>query len=248
MQETSPDRGAATLSDVDRFLLENFKTLYQNDGEEEEEEEEEDAAEIKRSIQDENEENPIEIFPGSARSSTTAHPPGRNRRFFVAPAAASSCSLIEEARRSLTSSSEDYIISTSSTTAISASTANDLTRRTTDHDHEHDDDDDDEDAERELSPDDFITVLTYSLSPYDDFKKSMQEMIDARHQDGGEINWEFMEELLFCFLNLNDKKSHGFILGAFVDLVVVLRENAGCVPAKARSVPSKVGRRCRIKE
>lgn len=245
MQESSPDRGAATLSDVDRFLLENFKTLYQNDDEDDEEEEEEDAAEIKRSIEEENEENPIEIFPGSARSSTT-HPPGmRNRRFFVAPAAASSCSLIEEARRSLTSSSEDIISSMmSSTIAISASTANDLTRRTTDH-HEHDDD---EDAERELSPDDFITVLTYSLNPYDEFKKSMQEMIDARHRDGGEINWEFMEELLFCFLNLNDKKSHGFILSAFVDLVVVLRENAGCVPAKPRSVPSKVGRRCRIKE
>ncbi|XP_027184179.1 zinc-finger homeodomain protein 2-like [Coffea eugenioides] len=47
-----------------------------------------------------------------------------------------------------------------------------------------------------------------------------------------------MEELLFCYLNLNDKKSYRFILRAFVDLIVVLRENSSGAPAKSRSARS----------
>lgn len=87
-----------------------------------------------------------------------------------------------------------------------------------------------------LNPDDFITLVTYSPSPYDDFRQSMQEMMEARLNDQGKINWEFMEELLFCYLNLNDKKSYKYILSAFVDQVIVLRENSGRVPAISRSV------------
>ncbi|GER44163.1 ovate family protein [Striga asiatica] len=77
----------------------------------------------------------------------------------------------------------------------------------------------------EADPEDFIALLTYSPSPYDDFRRSMEEMVDARVGDGGRVDWEFLEELLFCYLDLNNRKSYRHILRAFVDLIVVLREN-----------------------
>ncbi|KAE8688578.1 hypothetical protein F3Y22_tig00110963pilonHSYRG00104 [Hibiscus syriacus] len=79
-----------------------------------------------------------------------------------------------------------------------------------------------------------IAVVTYSHSPYDDFRRSMQEMVEARLNHHSEIDWDFMEELVFCYLNLNDKKSNKFILSAFVDLVVDLRQNHMKIPPKSR--------------
>ncbi|KAG6780479.1 hypothetical protein POTOM_013339 [Populus tomentosa] len=43
-------------------------------------------------------------------------------------------------------------------------------------------------------------------------------------QNNGKVEWDFMEELLFCNLNLDEKTSHKFILNAFVDLIVGLRK------------------------
>lgn len=91
----------------------------------------------------------------------------------------------------------------------------------------------------ELGPDDFIAVFTYSPRPYDDFRRSMEEMIEARMQHQGKVDWEFMEELLFSYMNLNDRKSYKYLLSAFVDLVVDLRENWGRVPAMSRSPAEK---------
>ena len=88
---------------------------------------------------------------------------------------------------------------------------------------------------RTMNPDDFIAVLKYSPSPYEEFRDSMQEMIEARLEYNGRVGWEFMEELLFCYLNLNDKKCYKYVLSAFVDLIVVLRENSGRIPARSRS-------------
>ncbi|CAI9114102.1 OLC1v1014742C1 [Oldenlandia corymbosa var. corymbosa] len=214
------DAGAATLADVDRFLSENFKTLYEN----QEEEEVQDVTEmmIKTRIDDdhqvEKEESLIEIIPISGRMPARRINPRPRRssdRVYTPPSAAASAGSI----------TSDDVSSTSTTTAGGGGEA----------------------ETEQLSPDDFITVLTYSRNPYDDFKNSMQEMIDARLQHNGKINWVFMEELLFCYLNLNDKKSHRFILRAFVDLVVTLRENPGCVvPAPAKqpqNFPSKASRR-----
>ncbi|KAE8656964.1 Heat shock protein 91 isoform 2 [Hibiscus syriacus] len=79
-----------------------------------------------------------------------------------------------------------------------------------------------------------IAVLTYSPSPYDDFRRSMQEIVEARLKHHSEIDWDFMEELVFCYLNLNDNKSHKFILSAFVDLVVDLRQKDMKIPVNTR--------------
>ncbi|KAE8692911.1 hypothetical protein F3Y22_tig00110821pilonHSYRG00008 [Hibiscus syriacus] len=79
-----------------------------------------------------------------------------------------------------------------------------------------------------------IAVVTYSHNPYDDFRRSLQEMVEARMNHHSEIDWDFMEELVFCYLNLNNKKSYKFILSAFVDLVVDLRQNHTKIPPKSR--------------
>ncbi|KAF3436280.1 hypothetical protein FNV43_RR23372 [Rhamnella rubrinervis] len=68
-----------------------------------------------------------------------------------------------------------------------------------------------------------VAVPTFSPDPYVDFRRSMQEMVEARElMDVKKSNWEFLHELLLCYLTLNPKSTHKFIIGAFSDLVVSL--------------------------
>lgn len=50
----------------------------------------------------------------------------------------------------------------------------------------------------------------------------MEEMVEARGLPDVESNWEFLHELLLCYLALNPKNTHKFIVGAFADLLVSL--------------------------
>ncbi|EEF32215.1 transcription repressor OFP15 [Ricinus communis] len=63
-----------------------------------------------------------------------------------------------------------------------------------------------------------IALSMDSQDPYVDFKKSMEEMVEAH----GLKDWESLEELLSCYLKVNGKSNHGYIIGAFVDLLVGL--------------------------
>lgn len=67
-----------------------------------------------------------------------------------------------------------------------------------------------------------VAVPKYSPDPYADFRRSMQEMVEARDLVDVKSNWEFLHELLLCYLALNPKKTHKFIMGAFADLLVSL--------------------------
>ncbi|KAG6436850.1 hypothetical protein SASPL_101754 [Salvia splendens] len=61
-------------------------------------------------------------------------------------------------------------------------------------------------------------VVMDSMNPFVDFKASMAEMVEAygcRVRD-----WEFLEELLGWYLSVNDDSNHGYIVGAFVDLLI----------------------------
>ncbi|PWA41349.1 Ovate protein family, C-terminal [Artemisia annua] len=58
-----------------------------------------------------------------------------------------------------------------------------------------------------------------SIDPYVDFKKSMQEMVEA---DEGLKQWDNLQELLSMYLSLNDKINHGYIIRAFVDILLIL--------------------------
>ncbi|KAJ9190137.1 hypothetical protein P3X46_001365 [Hevea brasiliensis] len=223
--------GAATLSDIDRFLFENFKSLYikngeddhypkkkSEEGEERQEEEEDGDYDQVRSprwvlYHDHDELSPrfYDIPPDLCGS----------HRFFVT--AGSSRSLIEEARSSLTATSVEGESSSTSTScntiidsAISCSNSIDVKNINV------------------ALPNDCVALIKYSRRPNDDFRQSMQEMVEARLQEKGKVGWDFMQELLFCYLDLNEKKSHKFILSAFVDLIVGLRRRSGKVPAKPR--------------
>ncbi|KAL8132102.1 hypothetical protein AgCh_007845 [Apium graveolens] len=60
-----------------------------------------------------------------------------------------------------------------------------------------------------------------SRDPYDDFKKSMEEMVEANGFNVKD-DWESLHQLLKWYLQVNDKSNHGYIVGAFVDLLVSL--------------------------
>jgi uncharacterized protein (TIGR01568 family) len=60
-----------------------------------------------------------------------------------------------------------------------------------------------------------------SADPYGDFRRSMEEMV-LSHGGGGEDDWGWLEEMLGWYLRANGKKTHGHIVGAFVDVLVAL--------------------------
>ncbi|XP_062186127.1 transcription repressor OFP13-like [Phragmites australis] len=57
-----------------------------------------------------------------------------------------------------------------------------------------------------------------SADPYGDFRRSMEEMMMSH----GVNDWGWLEEMLGWYLSANGKKTHGLIVGAFVDLLVAL--------------------------
>ncbi|KAJ0028710.1 hypothetical protein Pint_36127 [Pistacia integerrima] len=63
-----------------------------------------------------------------------------------------------------------------------------------------------------------LVLSMESQNPYIDFRKSMEEMVEAH----GLKDWEDLEELLSWYLRVNGKSNHGYIVGAFVDLLVAL--------------------------
>ncbi|KAF3457132.1 hypothetical protein FNV43_RR01789 [Rhamnella rubrinervis] len=68
-----------------------------------------------------------------------------------------------------------------------------------------------------------VRVPKFSINPYDDFRRSMQEMMEARDVLVDErSDLEYLHELLLCYLALNPKHTHKFIISAFTDLVINL--------------------------
>lgn len=65
----------------------------------------------------------------------------------------------------------------------------------------------------------FMLFSLESNDPYTDFKRSMEEMVEAHalYHD-----WKSLETLLLQFLKVNAKTSHRYIFAAFVDLLVNL--------------------------
>ncbi|GAA0186055.1 hypothetical protein Leryth_006741 [Lithospermum erythrorhizon] len=67
-----------------------------------------------------------------------------------------------------------------------------------------------------------VAMEVESRDPFVDFRTSMEEMMEANHGSLFKDNWDFLEELLACYLKVNHKSNHGYIVGAFVDLLVGL--------------------------
>ncbi|KAH6762621.1 hypothetical protein C2S52_020054 [Perilla frutescens var. hirtella] len=72
------------------------------------------------------------------------------------------------------------------------------------------------DDELQLPFEESVALALESEDPYLDFKKSMQEMVESH----GLEEWDRLEELLGWYLKMNGKHNHGFIVGAFVDVLV----------------------------
>ncbi|VAI41871.1 unnamed protein product [Triticum turgidum subsp. durum] len=138
---------AATLSDVDRFLFDNFRSLYIHDRDDD------------------------------------------NARFLSSPGTPST-SIVDETQL------------TAGTPSLSNSVKED-----TGEARPGDDTSDD------------AAIVLFSMDPYTDFRRSMQNMIKMHHgQESQSLDWDFLEELLFYYLQLNDQSVHRHILKAFADL------------------------------
>nr|KYP54214.1 hypothetical protein KK1_000389 [Cajanus cajan] len=74
-----------------------------------------------------------------------------------------------------------------------------------------------------LLPTNCVVVLANSASPSEDFRRSMEGVVESRIRNQEKVDWDFMEELLYCHMNLNHKKTHKYILNAFVDVVTAMR-------------------------
>ncbi|XP_039007693.1 transcription repressor OFP15-like [Hibiscus syriacus] len=61
-----------------------------------------------------------------------------------------------------------------------------------------------------------VVLSMESPDPYTDFRVSMEEMVEAE----GFKDWEGLEQLLFWYLRANGKCNHGYIVAAFVDMLV----------------------------
>ncbi|KAI4331240.1 hypothetical protein MLD38_029444 [Melastoma candidum] len=210
-----------TPVDVDRFLSGNFKSLYVKD--------EEECCQF----------GDVVLFD----SPRLIYPPlnlRASKRFFFPPGS-SGRSLMEEARSSLaTSSSEDFgSSSTSSTTTNTVATTPTTVTAAMDQSPVRES----PRTGKDKLPDDCVAVVMRTRCPYGEFKRSMQEVVESR-ADGkfdGEVDWEFMEEMLMCYLNLNERKSHKHVLSAFVDVIVALRHHrdpGNTVTSKSRDVRS----------
>nr|XP_010919418.1 transcription repressor OFP13 [Elaeis guineensis] len=63
-----------------------------------------------------------------------------------------------------------------------------------------------------------VALAMASDDPYHDFRASMEEMVEAYQLR----EWPSLQELLHCYLRLNEKKNHKIIVMAFVDLLMHL--------------------------
>ncbi|CAH2038849.1 unnamed protein product [Thlaspi arvense] len=67
-----------------------------------------------------------------------------------------------------------------------------------------------------------VKQYVQSPDPYNDFRRSMQEMLDAVTNAGDLRRYEFLHELLLSYLSLNAADTHKFIIRAFADILVSL--------------------------
>ncbi|KAL1199369.1 Transcription repressor OFP14 [Cardamine amara subsp. amara] len=199
---------AATLSDIDRFLEENFKSLC---------------------IRDEEEGDQMTKMKGKRLSSEESDDDDDYRHRFErtwGPAVYDSPKLPDLRRRERLSPRPGS--SEGRPSMDTTSTSEERQSRST-----------------LVLPENCIAVLRYTAEPQEDFRRSMVEMIESKlGVRESEVDWDLMEELLFCYLDLNDKKSHRFILSAFVDLIIALRDKEKRITRKGieRSLSTRAAR------
>ncbi|KAL8147519.1 hypothetical protein AgCh_005008 [Apium graveolens] len=67
-----------------------------------------------------------------------------------------------------------------------------------------------------------------SRDPLEDFKKSMEEVVEASGFNINE-NWDSLHQLLSWYLEFNCKTNHVYVIGAFIDLLVSLEFSSASI-------------------
>ncbi|XVF41296.1 hypothetical protein PTKIN_Ptkin01aG0269200 [Pterospermum kingtungense] len=81
-----------------------------------------------------------------------------------------------------------------------------------------------------------VVLAMESDDPYVDFRRSMEEMVETH----GIKDWECLEELLGWYLKVNGKNNHGFIIGAFIDLLLAMTATSTTASSDSTSYSSAV--------
>ncbi|XVF00036.1 hypothetical protein REPUB_Repub03eG0251700 [Reevesia pubescens] len=79
-----------------------------------------------------------------------------------------------------------------------------------------------------------VVLAMESDDPYVDFRSSMEEMVETH----GLKDWQCLEELLGWYLKVNGKNNHGFIIGAFIDLLVAVNATSFSASSESTSYSS----------
>ncbi|KAF8047459.1 hypothetical protein N665_3011s0005 [Sinapis alba] len=113
-------------------------------------------------------------------------------------------------------------------------------RRVDDECDEEDEDDEDENyavVSKLLSDGTAIMKLIESPDPCRDFGRSMREMVEARDPTRDDASdREYLNELLFCYLSLNPKHTHKFIVSAFADTLLWLHSQSSPESSLSQSI------------
>jgi uncharacterized protein (TIGR01568 family) len=67
-----------------------------------------------------------------------------------------------------------------------------------------------------------LAVVKYSLEPYTEFRRSMMEMVGSRLERNLTLDWDYLEKLVLCYLELNEKSCRESIISAFSHVLVEL--------------------------
>lgn len=64
-------------------------------------------------------------------------------------------------------------------------------------------------------PRESIALMTDSMEACKEFRQSMMEMVASRIEQNLTIDWTYLEKLVMCYLELNDKHCYEHVLNAF---------------------------------
>lgn len=82
-----------------------------------------------------------------------------------------------------------------------------------------------------------------SRNPFEDFKKSMEEVVEASGFNMKD-DWDSLHQLLICYLNFNCKTNHAYIIGAFIDLLVSFEVSSASNSSYSSPTSSSSGTYC----
>ncbi|KAK1397286.1 Transcription repressor [Heracleum sosnowskyi] len=82
-----------------------------------------------------------------------------------------------------------------------------------------------------------VLIEMESRDPFQDFKKSMEEIVEASSFNMKD-DWDSLHQLLSWYLKFNCETNHGYIIGAFIDLLVSFEFSSASNSSYSSPTPS----------